>query len=235
MRLTCTCTPALAPFLGVICIPAVMSQEVVWIRADEDGARYDHFPLASGNVSQLIAAWVLDVRPGAHRSRVSLRYVSCASSIPTKDEEARAREQGPLEPPLALAAAGVSSGSFLLATVARCASSSRSASEEESPPRPSPPNASERLQALLAEACVPQLSEVHLPYLREHFASQLLVATTAEDALRLRSRELQAPRSTTLCRLELHDLFVAREPLTFSASSRSLFLRASAQAVNHGC
>ena len=210
-----------------------MEDELVWIREDDEGARYDHVKLSAGTatISQLTEAWSSDVRPRTHRSRISFRSVPCAGTLPTKEEEARAREQAALEPPLPLAAAGVCGGCFLLASISRRASSSRSGSEEESPPRLAPPavpqlSASDRLQALLAEVSVPPLSEHHLAYLREHFSSQLLVAATAEDAVRLRSRALQAPRSTTLRRLELSDLFVAREPLVFSSSSRSLFFRA---------
>ena len=93
----------------------------VWLRAQEDTWRYTEVSvdLASETVSQLTERWAKAEAVPARPSRIFLYRVPCVGAVPTSEEEASARAHRSLDPPLSLAAAGVTAGSFLLAVFER--------------------------------------------------------------------------------------------------------------------
>ena len=87
-------------------------------------------------------------------------------------------------------------------------------------------DAGARLNVLLVNSSVAPLTERQLDFLRSRFAAELLVATSMDSALRLRSLALASPATTTVARLRASGLFFADGPYAAASSSRSLFLHA---------
>jgi len=86
-------------------------------------------------------------------------------------------------------------------------------------------DAGARLNVLLVNNGVAPLTERQLDFLRSRFAAELLVATSVDSALRLRSLALASPATTTVARLRAAGVFVDG-PYAAASSSRSLFLHA---------
>jgi len=87
-------------------------------RLDVPGARFsevEDVDLQQTTVSKFTKSWAADVLLGVHPSLITLRLVSCAGDEPTADDELAAKV---LQPRLTLAAAGITDGCWLLASVA---------------------------------------------------------------------------------------------------------------------
>jgi len=94
----------------------------IWVkRLDVPGARFsevEDVDLQQTTVSKFTKSWAADVVLGVHPSLITLRLVSRGTRKPSAAEEEAAALHEPLDPRDSLAAAGVTDGCSLLASVA---------------------------------------------------------------------------------------------------------------------
>jgi hypothetical protein len=93
----------------------------IWVkRLDVPGARFASVKDVDllQTVDALTESWAAEVLPGVHSSLITLRLVSRGARKPSAAEEEAAALHEPLDPRDSLAAAGVTDGCSLLASVA---------------------------------------------------------------------------------------------------------------------
>ena len=93
----------------------------IWVkRLDVPGARFASVKDVDllQTVDALTESWAAEVLPGVHPSLITLRLVSRGTRKPSAAEEEAAALHEPLDPRDSLAAAGVTDGCSLLASVA---------------------------------------------------------------------------------------------------------------------
>lgn len=93
----------------------------IWVkRLDVPGARFASVKDVDllQTVDALTESWAADVLPGVHPSLITLRLVSRGARKPSAAEEEAAALHEPLDPRDSLAAAGITDGCSLLASVA---------------------------------------------------------------------------------------------------------------------